>query len=140
MTRLALVLPMILALAGCQALGQSLGLQPKADAPAYSGIGVVILGSSNDGRVSSKTDQSGAVGASGQASQSAEQSLEIPQETVDALIGAAQSLIAAGNPAAAAGVLDALKSTKHPKAAAPAPKAAPLPAPVPTIEPVKTPQ
>lgn len=128
----------LLSLTGCQALGQALGVQPKADAPAYSGIGVVILGSSNDGRVASKTDQSGAVGASGQASQSAEQTLEIPQETVDALIGAAQQLIAAGNPAAAAGVLDALKSAKHPKAApAPTPKAAPLPAPV---EPVKPPQ
>src|SRR3990172_11147999 len=74
-----------LALGGCQALGQVLGVQPKADAPAYSGVGVVVLGSANDTRQTTKGDQSGAVGASGQASQAASQTLEIPQEVVEQL-------------------------------------------------------
>jgi hypothetical protein len=124
-------------LGGCQALG----LNPAAQAPAYSGVGVLVVGSDNEAKLYAKGDQSGATGASGSASQS----LEIPQETVDALIGAAQQLIAAGNPAAAAGILDALKSAhdakKAPKAPAPVKAQEPVPAvpvaPAPLPEPVK---
>lgn len=95
-------------LAGCNALG----LTPRADAPAYSGVGVLVVGNENEPKLSTRTDQSGAVGASGSASQT----LEVPAETVEALVAAAQSLIAAGNPEAAAAVLGALAPKDKPKA------------------------
>lgn len=117
-------------LCGCQALGQALGQQPTAQAPTVNVVQAnAPYGDASGAGRSARTDQSGAVGASGQASQSAEQSLEIPQETIDALIGAAQTLIATGNPAAAAGVLDALHTAtaKKPKPGAPAATAPPKP-------------
>lgn len=121
--KLSLFVVALVTLTGCQALGQALGVQPRADAPAYQGVGVLVLGHDNDVKLANKGDQSGAVGASGQASQSAEQTLEVPQEVVDSLITAAQGLIAAGNPAAAAGVLDALRGATGGKKQPPAPAA-----------------
>lgn len=120
---LVLLVACSLALTGCQALGQVLGVQPRADAPAYSGVGVLVVGSENDARVASRADQSGAVGAQGSAQQSADQSLEIPAEVVEALVAAAQQLIAAGNPSAAAAVLGTIHSGATKKRTPPAPAA-----------------
>jgi hypothetical protein len=97
---------------GCQALGLRTGTDPNAQAPAYSGVGVLVLGAGNDLQraVSGvRLDQSGATGASGQASSSAEQSqtTEIGAEAVSALLDAAQAALAGGNPAAAQGILGA---------------------------------
>lgn len=124
---LALLLACALALAGCQALAQTLGVQPKADAPAYSGVGVVMLhnrdSSSDSTARGAKVDQSGAVGASGSASGEAAQTLEVPAEVIEQLVSAAQALIASGNPTAASAVLGAIGPKKA--------KAAPAPAPAP---------
>ena len=126
-----LLLACALALTGCQALAQTLGVQPKADAPAYSGVGVVMLhnrdSSSDSTARGAKVDQSGAVGASGSASSDATQTLEVPAEVVESLVGAAQALIAAGNPQAASAVLGAI-GTKKPKPAQAAPAAPVAPA------------
>lgn len=137
MKPLALLLALV-ALTGCAALGQALGVQPKADAPAYSGVGVVMLhnrDSSADGTArGAKVDQSGAVGASGSASAEATQTVEVPAEVVESLIGAAQALIAAGNPTAASAVLGAIGPAKKAKAEKSAP-AAPAPAPAEPVAP-----
>jgi uncharacterized lipoprotein YajG len=120
-----LLLVASVALCGCQALGQAMGMTPSAQAPAVNVIQSNASGSadaSGAGR-SARTDQSGDVGASGQASQTATQTLEIPQEMIDLLVNAAQKALAAGNPAAASAILDGLKTaeTKAP----PPPAAAP---------------
>ena len=124
----ALLCAVALAATGCQALGQALGVQPRADAPAYHGVGVVVLGHDNDTRLSDKADQSGAVGASGTASQTADMTQEIPAEAIEALVTAAKDAIAAGNPAAAAAILSAVP-TKKPKPAATSPPGGPPAAP-----------
>jgi len=97
---------------GCQALGLKTTTDPNAQAPAYSGVGVLVLGAGNDLQraVSGvRLDQSGATGASGQASSTAEQSqtTEIGAEAVSALLDAAQAALAGGNSAAAQGILGA---------------------------------
>lgn len=126
----------VLALPGCSALAQALGVDPRATAPAYSGVGVVVLGSP-DARVSvpAKTDQSGAVGATGSAKTDADQTTtaEIPAEAVAAMVEAARSLLAAGQPDAAAALLARVAAKKAAETPAPkadaAPPVAPAPAP-----------
>lgn len=120
--RLALVLlaAFALTLTGCQGLSQALGISPAATAPAYSGVGVVVVGSENTARLASRADLSGDTGADGSGSQSAEQSLEIPAEVVEALVEAAKDALAANNPVAAAGILGAIPASK-PKDGAKAP-------------------
>lgn len=137
----------VLALPGCSAMAQALGVDPRATAPAYSGVGVVVLGSP-DARVTvpARTDQSGAVGATGKASSDAEQtsSAEIPAEAVQAMVQAAEALLAAGKPDAAAALLARVAAKKP--AAEPAPKPAPAapeapppgPAPSPATAPPST--
>lgn len=126
----------VLALPGCSALAQALGVDPRATAPAYSGVGVVVLGSP-DTRVTvpARTDQSGAVGATGKASSDAEQtsSAEIPAEAVQAMVQAAEALLAAGKPDAAAALLARVAAKKAAETPAPKADAAPpvAPAPVP---------
>ena len=126
----------VLALPGCSALAQALGVDPRATAPAYSGVGVVVLGSP-DARVAvpAKTDQSGAVGATGSAKTDADQTTtaEIPAEAVAAMVEAARSLLAAGKPDAAAALLARVAAKKAAETPAPKADAAPpvAPAPVP---------
>jgi len=115
---------------GCQALGLRTGTDPNAQAPAYSGVGVLVLGAGNDLQraVSGiRLDQSGATGASGQASSSAEQSqtTEIGAEAVSALLDAAQTALAGGNPAAAQGILGAAQKISGAKKEKLAPAAPP---------------
>lgn len=129
MKPLALLLALV-ALTGCQGLSQALGVQPKADAPSYTVVGVYARdgGTAGDVAKSMRSDQSGAVGASGQATGDAAQTLEVPAEVVESLVSAAQALIAAGNPTAASAVLGAIGPAKKAKPEKPAPAPAPAPA------------
>lgn len=125
----------VLALPGCSAMAQALGVDPRATAPAYSGVGVVVLGSPDTHvTVPARTDQSGAVGATGKASSDAEQtsSAEIPAEAIQAIVQAAEALLAAGQPSAAAALLARVAAKKPAAQPAPATPEAPTPGPAPT--------
>jgi hypothetical protein len=120
-------------LPACASLAQLLGAKSDALAPAYSGVGVVVLGHDNETRQDNKSDQSGATGSTASSSAQAEQTqtVEIGQEAVQALLDAAQAAIAAGNPAAASGILGAAqKIAGGTKKKGAAESAAPTPAAV----------
>lgn len=70
---LALIVCSAAVLGGCQGLSSALGLQPTATAPVFNGIGIAALPGSEVWIDGASPDNSGAVGASGTASQSAEQ-------------------------------------------------------------------
>lgn len=100
-TLFALILFAALALAGCQGLSSALGQSPDADAPVYNGIAVIALPNGWVDVVASP-DQSGAVGASGTASQAqtAEQAISVDPAAVAEAIGTVAPLIIPGGRAA----------------------------------------
>ena len=123
-----------LALSGCQAASQLLGVQPRADAPSYTVVGVYARdhGTAGDVAKGQRVDNSGAVGASGSASATSEQTQEIPAEAFDALVEAAKGALSAGSPEAAGAILKAIPSKKKPEAVKPP---VVVPAPVPPVVP-----
>jgi hypothetical protein len=98
-----LLLLALLTLTGCQGLSSALGISPAAQAPVYNGNGVVALpGAWVD--IVANPDQSGAVGASGSAtqSQSASQDVTIDPAAVAKALAEVAPLVTPGGMAAKA--------------------------------------